>query len=198
MAIAQQFVVLAARLDAMSHFRHRPRTEDIAATIASATPSSQAIGVASTRLEHALPVTMSSAAMLAPEELYAPTRRAASDIVERDAGANRRTKKDAKRRKADRQPAALKPKQATTARAAKADALKQLKAGGGARVTIAADMRSTVDDSAVFESSSGSTALFQQLQREAQGEVQAAKRARIARDAATAAKPSQLAAQLKL
>jgi hypothetical protein len=138
--------------------------------------------------------------------------------------------------------AALQPARATTARDAKAAALKQVRrvcymlceTDAGARrskqlvvrvsllLAKKADLDGTLrvcwhdliydtrsgsggggggggdDDTRAFESSTGSTALFQQLQREAAGEVQAAKKAKLAADAITSAKPNPLAARFKL
>jgi U3 small nucleolar RNA-associated protein MPP10 len=186
--IRQLFDALCARLDALSHYRARPRLfhqeDDVES--AKAQPN-----VAAARLEHALPVAMSTGDTLAPEERFAVQRKAASDVVERPAGAERRARKNAHAAKRS-----SKPERELSAKEAHAAALKQVR--NSANVTVV-DKHSKGDVG--IDSERGSTALFRQLQREVSGEIASTKKSGASRAAAAAAmatKRSGKAAQFKL
>lgn len=175
--IRQLFEALCARLDALSHYRARPRLyiEDEAAAHAKA-----AANVPAARLEHALPVALSQGDALAPEERYAVKRQAASDVVQRAAGAERRARKNAHAVKSKRDPA---PPKELSEREARAAALKQV--SQHSNVTVV-PKKGKKDDTGV-DSERGSSALFKQLQREVSGEIASSKQSKAAASAAAAA-----------
>jgi U3 small nucleolar RNA-associated protein MPP10 len=188
--IRQLFEQLCARLDALSHYRARPRlyTDDEAVA-----GSKTASNVAAARLEHALPVALSQGDTLAPEERYAVKRRVASDVVDRAPGAERRARKNAHSVESKRNP---KPAEALSERDARAAALKQV--SQHSNVTVAGKKGKKGDVG--VDSERGSTALFKQLQREVSGEIKSktSKAAQAAAAAALSTKRSGKAAQFKL
>jgi U3 small nucleolar RNA-associated protein MPP10 len=188
--IRQLFEQLCARLDALSHYRARPRlyTDDEAVA-----GSKTASNVAAARLEHALPVALSQGDTLAPEERYAVKRRVASDVVDRAPGAERRARKNAHSVESKRNPT---PAKTLSERDARAAALKQV--SQHSNVTVAGKKGKKGDVG--VDSERGSTALFKQLQREVSGEVKSktSKAAQAAAAAALSTKRSGKAAQFKL